>query len=88
VVTSNEHLQAMAADATTAVAAINGVATAFSGSDGTSVVLAAGWKTIKFDGVLAAWTLPIVDGTTTITLNGSLIKDMKGNVVTNLALVD
>jgi hypothetical protein len=87
-VTSTEYLMAMAADATTAVAAINGVATAFSANDGTSDVLAAGWKTITFDGVLAAWTLPIVDGTTTITLNGSLIKDMAGNVVTNLALVD
>jgi hypothetical protein len=88
VVTSNEYLQEMAADATTAVAAINGVATAFSANDGTSVALADGWKTIKFDGVLAAWAAPIADGTTTITLNGSLIKDMKGNVVTTLALVD
>jgi hypothetical protein len=87
-VTSNEYLQEMAADGTTAVAAINGVATAFSANDGTSDAIADGWKTITFDGVLAAWTLPIVDGTTTITLNGSLIKDMKGNVVTNLALVD
>ena len=87
-VTSNEYLQEMAADATTAVAAINGVATAFSANDGTSDALADGWKTITFDGVLAAWTLPIADGTTTITLNGSNIKDMKGNVVTNLALVD
>jgi hypothetical protein len=87
-VTSNEYLQEMAADGTTAVAAINGVATAFSANDGTSDAIADGWKTITFDGVLAAWTLPIVDGTTTITLNGSLIKDMKGNVVTALALVD
>ena len=87
-VTSNEYLQEMAADGTTAVAAINGVATVFSANDGTSDALADGWKTITFDGVLAAWTLPIADGTTTITLNGSNIKDMKGNVVTNLALVD
>jgi hypothetical protein len=87
-VTSNEYLQEMNADGTTAVAAINGVATAFSANDGTSDALADGWKTITFDGVLAAWTLPIADGTTTITLNGSNIKDMKGNVVTNLALVD
>ena len=87
-VTSNEYLQEMSADGTTAVAAINGVATAFSANDGTSDALADGWKTITFDGVLAAWTLPIADGTTTITLNGSNIKDMKGNVVTNLALVD
>jgi len=87
-VTSNEYLQEMNADGTTAVAAINGVATVFSANDGTSDALADGWKTITFDGVLAAWTLPIADGTTTITLNGSNIKDMKGNVVTNLALVD
>ena len=87
-VTSNEYLQEMNADGTTAVAAINGVATAFSGTDGTSDALADGWKTITFDGVLAAWPLPIADGTTTITLNGANIKDMKGNVVTALALVD
>jgi putative cell wall-binding protein len=87
-VTSNEYLQEMAADGTTAVAAINGVATAFSANDGTSDALADGWKKITFDGVLAAWTKPIADGTVTITLNGSNIKDMAGNVVTNLALVD
>ena len=87
-VTSNEYLQEMNADGTTAVAAINGVATAFSANDGTSDALADGWKTITFDGVLAAWPLPIADGTTTITLNGSNIKDMKGNIVTALALVD
>ena len=87
-VTSNEYLQEMAADATTAVAAINGVATAFSANDGTSDALADGWKSITFDGVLAAWTSTIADGTTTITLNGSNIKDMAGNVVTSLALVD
>jgi len=87
-VTSNEYLQEMSADGTTAVAAINGVATAFSANDGTSDALADGWKTITFDGVLAAWALPVADGTTTITLNGSNIKDMAGNVVTNLALVD
>ena len=78
----------MAADGTTAVAAINGVATAFSANDGTSDALADGWKKITFDGVLAAWTSTIADGTTTITLNGSNIKDMAGNVVTSLALVD
>jgi hypothetical protein len=87
-VTSNEYLQEMAADATTAVAAINGVATAFSANDGTSDALADGWKKITLDGVLAAWTSTIADGTTTITLNGSNIKDMAGNVVTSLALVD
>ena len=87
-VTSNEYLQEMNADGTTAVAAINGVATVFSANDGTSDALADGWKTITFDGVLAAWPLPIADGTTTITLNGSNIKDMKGNIVTSLALVD
>ena len=87
-VTSNEYLQEMNADGTTAVAAINGVATVFSANDGTSDALADGWKTITFDGVLAAWPLPIADGTTTITLNGANIKDMKGNVVTALALVD
>ena len=87
-VTSNEYLQEMAADGTTAVAAINGVATAFSANDGTSDALADGWKKITFDGVLAAWTSTIADGTTTITLNGSNIKDMAGNVVTSLALVD
>jgi hypothetical protein len=87
-VTSNEYLQQMAADATTAVAAVNGVATAF--TDGTSVLMSAtsGWKTITFESALTAWTKPIADGTVTITLNGSLIKDAAGNVVTNLALVD
>jgi hypothetical protein len=87
-VTSNEYLQEMSADGTTAVAAINGVATAFSANDGTSDALADGWKKITFDGALAAWTSTIADGTTTITLNGSNIKDMAGNVVTSLALVD
>jgi hypothetical protein len=87
-VTSNEYLQEMSADGTTAVAAINGVATAFSANDGTSDALADGWKKITFDGALAAWTSTIADGTTTITLNGSNIKDMAGNVVTALALVD
>jgi hypothetical protein len=85
-VTSNEYLQAMAADATTAVAAINGVATAF--ADGTSNALADGWKTITFTGgTLSAWTLPIADGTTTITLNAGPT-DAAGNTVTNLQLVD
>ena len=67
-VTSNEYLQEMAADATTAVAAINGVATAFSAADGTSDALADGWKSITFDGVLAAWTSTIADGTVTLSL--------------------
>ena len=87
-VTSNEYLQAIAADAVTAVAAVNGVATAFTANPGTNAVLAVGWKTITFTEKFDAWASPIADGTVTITLTGAVIKDMKGNTVTTLALVD
>jgi len=84
-VNSNEYLQHLADDAITATAAVNGVATAF--TDGTSVPLAVGWKQITFTGTLSAWTLPIADGTVTITL-GAGPSDAKGNTVTTLQLVD
>jgi len=89
-VDSTERLQAIAADAVTAVAAVNGVATAFTASPGTSDVLSTvyGWKRITFTEKFDAWTLPIADGTVTITLTGAVIKDAKGNTVTALALVD
>jgi len=89
-VDSTERLQAIAADAVTAVAAVNGVATAFTASPGTSDVLSTvyGWTRITFTEKFDAWTLPIVDGTVTITLTSALIKDAKGNTVTTLALVD
>jgi hypothetical protein len=87
-VTSNEYLQTLVVNGTTAVAAVNGVAATV--ADGTSVAMAAtsGWKTITFESGITGWTKPIADGTVTITLNGSLIKDAAGNVVTALALVD
>ena len=80
----------MAANDVTAVAAVNGVATAFTASPGTSDALsvATGWKRITFTETLDAWTLPIADGTVTITLTSSAIKDAAGNTVTALALVD
>jgi hypothetical protein len=86
-VTSNEYLQTLVVNGTTAVAAVNGVAATV--ADGTSVAMSAtsGWKTITFETGITGWTKPIADGTVTITLNGSLIKDAAGNVVTALALV-
>ena len=74
----------------TAVAAVNGVATAFTANPGTNDVLSHlyGWKRITFTEKFDAWTLPIADGTVTITLTSALIKDAKGNTVTTLALVD
>jgi hypothetical protein len=87
-VTSNEPLQQIAVNTITAVAAVNGVATAFTANPGTNAALAVGWKTITFDEKFDAWAAPIVDGTVTITLTGAVIKDAKGNTVTTLALVD
>ena len=82
-VNSNEVLQDLADNAITATAAVNGVATAF--TDGTSVVLAVGWKQITFAGTLSAWTAPIVAGTVTITLSAGP-SDAKGNTVTVLQM--
>jgi hypothetical protein len=89
-VDSTERLQDIAVNGVTAVAAVNGVATAFTANPGTSDVLATayGWKRITFTEKFDAWTLPIVDGTVTITLTSSAIKDAAGNTVTSLALVD
>jgi putative cell wall-binding protein len=87
-VSSNEILQTMAADATTAVAAVNGVAVAISDGGSDAMTVASGYKSFTLTGAITAWKLPLADNTVTITLNGSLIKDQKGNTVTLLSLVD
>jgi len=88
--TSTEKLQTIAADGVTGVIAINGVATACTANPCTSAATTevAGWSSISFTEKFDAWTQPIADGTITMTLTSSLIKDSKGNVVTTLALVD
>jgi putative cell wall-binding protein len=87
---STEKLQTIAADAVTGVVAINGVATACTANPCTSAATTetAGWSSIAFTEKFDAWTSPIADGTVTVTLTSTAIKDAKGNVVTTLALVD
>jgi hypothetical protein len=87
-VSSNEVLQTMAVNATTAVAAVNGVAVAITDGTSDAMTAASGYKSFTITGAITAWKTPLADNTVTITLNGSLIKDQKGNTVTLLSLVD
>jgi hypothetical protein len=84
-VTSNENIQALAANDVSAAVAINGVAQAWNGGDATfdaSVKDRSVSSTAYYSPAL-----PVVEGTVTTTLTGT-IKDTAGNTVTVLALQD
>jgi hypothetical protein len=84
-VTSNENIQAIADNGVSASVAINGVAQAWNGADATF-----GASTSDRSVASSSYftpSLPVVDGTITITLTGT-IQDTAGNTVTVLALQD